>query len=43
VEMIHPLLPGPYLNNHLTVLARRNPIKESFDRVIQARQAQRVL
>jgi hypothetical protein len=42
VEMIHPLLPGPYLNNHLTVLARRNPIKESFDRVIRARQAQRV-
>lgn len=38
VEGIHPLLPGPYLNNHLTVLARRNPIKESFDRVIRARQ-----
>lgn len=38
VEGIHPLLPGPYLNNHLTVLARRNPIRESFDRVIRARQ-----
>ena len=38
VEGIHPLLPGPYLNNHLTVLARRTPIKESFDRVARARQ-----
>ncbi|KAF8230177.1 hypothetical protein L208DRAFT_1400886 [Tricholoma matsutake] len=38
IEGIHPLLPGPYLNNHLTVLARRNPIKGSFDRVIRARQ-----
>ena len=38
VEGIHPLLPGPYLNNHLTVLARRTPIKESFDRVTRARQ-----
>ncbi|KAF5385875.1 hypothetical protein D9615_002378 [Tricholomella constricta] len=35
---IHPLLPGPYLNNHLTVLARRTPIKEAFDRVIRAKQ-----
>ncbi|GLB37281.1 hypothetical protein LshimejAT787_0403320 [Lyophyllum shimeji] len=33
IEGIHPLLPGPYLNNHLTVLSRRTPIKESFDRV----------
>lgn len=38
IEGIHPLLPGPYLNNHLTVLARRTPIKESFDRVIRAKQ-----
>ncbi|KAG5650268.1 hypothetical protein H0H81_012780 [Sphagnurus paluster] len=38
IEGIHPLLPGPYLNNHLTVLARRTPIKEAFDRVIRAKQ-----
>ncbi|KAF9467296.1 hypothetical protein BDZ94DRAFT_1249017 [Collybia nuda] len=38
IEGIHPLLPGPYLSNHLTVLARRTPIKESFDRVIRAKQ-----
>ncbi|KAG6811997.1 hypothetical protein H0H92_004962 [Tricholoma furcatifolium] len=39
IEAIHPLLPGPYLNSHLTVLARRTPIKEAFDRVIRAKQA----
>lgn len=39
LEGIHPLLPGPYLNNHLTILARRTPIKEAFDRVIRAKQA----
>ncbi|EKM80815.1 hypothetical protein AGABI1DRAFT_112542 [Agaricus bisporus var. burnettii JB137-S8] len=38
-EAIHPLLPGPYLNNHLTVLARRMPLRESYDRVIQAKLA----
>ncbi|KAG6920096.1 hypothetical protein DXG01_010164 [Tephrocybe rancida] len=38
IEGIHPLLPGPYLNNHLTVLSRRTPIKEAFDRVIRAKQ-----
>ena len=37
IEGIHPLLPGPYLHNHLTVLSRRTPIKESFDRVIRAK------
>ena len=37
IEGIHPLLPGPYLHNHLTVLARRTPIKESFDRVTRAK------
>ncbi|KAF8813670.1 hypothetical protein BYT27DRAFT_7130566 [Phlegmacium glaucopus] len=37
MEGIHPLLPPPYLSNHLTVLARRTPIRESFDRVIRAR------
>ncbi|KAF8971047.1 hypothetical protein BDZ97DRAFT_1787414, partial [Flammula alnicola] len=39
VEAIHPLLPGPYLHNHLTVLSRRTPIRESFDRVIRAKHA----
>lgn len=39
IEAIHPLLPGPYLNNHLTVLARRTPLRESYDRVIQAKTA----
>ncbi|KAF8160945.1 hypothetical protein B0H34DRAFT_857485 [Crassisporium funariophilum] len=39
IEGIHPLLPGPYLHNHLTVLARRTPIRESFDRVIRAKHA----
>ncbi|KAH0589244.1 hypothetical protein H2248_005006 [Termitomyces sp. 'cryptogamus'] len=39
LEGIHPLLPGPYLSNHLTILARRTPIKEAFDRVIRAKQA----
>ncbi|KXN90171.1 hypothetical protein AN958_04661 [Leucoagaricus sp. SymC.cos] len=39
IEAIHPLLPGPYLNNHLTVLARRTPLRESYDRVIQAKLA----
>lgn len=37
MEGIHPLLPAPYLSNHMTVLARRTPIRESFDRVIRAR------
>lgn len=39
VENIHPLLPGPYLHNHLTVLSRRIPLRESYDRVIRAKQA----
>jgi hypothetical protein len=37
IDAIHPLLPGPYLNNHLTVLARRTPLRESYDRVIRAK------
>lgn len=41
IEAIHPLLPGPYLHNHLTVLARRTPIRESFDRVMRAKNAVR--
>jgi hypothetical protein len=41
LEAIHPLLPAPYLNTHLTVLAYRTPIRESFDRVIHAKLAAR--
>ncbi|KAF9047328.1 hypothetical protein BJ165DRAFT_1403063 [Panaeolus papilionaceus] len=37
IEGIHPLLPGPYLSNHLTVLAKRAPIRESFERVMKAK------
>ncbi|KAF5326088.1 hypothetical protein D9611_000111 [Ephemerocybe angulata] len=37
IDAIHPLLPGPYLANHLTVLARRNPLRESYDRVVRAK------
>lgn len=36
MEGIHPLLPAPYLSNHMTVLARRTPIRESYDRVVKA-------
>ncbi|KDR75345.1 hypothetical protein GALMADRAFT_280059 [Galerina marginata CBS 339.88] len=39
IEGIHPLLPVPYLHNHLTVLSRRTPIRESFDRVFRAKNA----
>ncbi|TFK54306.1 hypothetical protein OE88DRAFT_1642867 [Heliocybe sulcata] len=38
IESIHPLLPPPYLTTHLTVVAYRNPIQESFDRVVRAKQ-----
>ncbi|KAF9528543.1 hypothetical protein CPB83DRAFT_854343 [Crepidotus variabilis] len=37
VEGIHPLLPNPYLCNHLTVLSRKAPIRESWERVMKAR------
>ncbi|CCM00066.1 uncharacterized protein FIBRA_02093 [Fibroporia radiculosa] len=39
LEAVHPLLPPPYLSAHITVLAYRNPIAESYDRVIRAKQA----
>ncbi|KAF9806013.1 hypothetical protein IEO21_08841 [Rhodonia placenta] len=39
LEQIHPLLPPPYLNAHLSVLTYRNPIAEAYDRVIRAKQA----
>jgi hypothetical protein len=35
---IHPLLPPPYMNPHLTVLAHRIPIRESYERVIRAKE-----
>ncbi|KAI0655913.1 hypothetical protein C8Q70DRAFT_1057115 [Cubamyces menziesii] len=38
LESIHPLLPPPYLSAHLTVLVYRNPLAESYDRVIRAKQ-----
>jgi hypothetical protein len=38
VESIHPLLPPPYLSTHLTVLTNRTPLRESYDRVIRAKQ-----
>ena len=37
VESIHPLLPHPYLGNHLAVLAKKTPIRESLKRVLSAR------
>lgn len=37
LEAIHPLLPPPYLNAHVTVLTYRNPIAQSYDRVIRAK------
>ncbi|PFH52030.1 hypothetical protein AMATHDRAFT_190311 [Amanita thiersii Skay4041] len=37
IEGIHPLLPSPYMSNHMTVLARRTPLRESYDRVIRAK------
>ncbi|KAJ7594756.1 hypothetical protein C8J56DRAFT_927597 [Mycena floridula] len=39
IEKIHPLLPSPYMTNHLTVLANRTPMRESFDRVMRAKAA----
>ena len=41
MEAIQPLLPTPYLHNHLTVLARQTLIRESFDRVVRAKNAVR--
>ncbi|PSS18920.1 hypothetical protein PHLCEN_2v3136 [Hermanssonia centrifuga] len=38
-ESVHTLLPPPYLSAHLTMLAHRNPLGESYDRVMRAKQA----
>ncbi|KAL4074157.1 hypothetical protein V8B97DRAFT_1931829 [Scleroderma yunnanense] len=40
LEVVHPLLPPPYLNAHMSILTHRNPLKESWDRVIAAREQQ---
>ena len=37
IDEIHPLLPGPYLTNHLTTLASKTPLRESYDRVMAAK------
>ena len=39
IDGIHPLLPSPYMSNHMTVLMRRTPLKESYDRVMRAKVA----
>ncbi|KAF8348146.1 hypothetical protein F5887DRAFT_633773 [Amanita rubescens] len=39
IDGIHPLLPSPYMSNHMTVLMRRTPLKESYDRVMRAKLA----
>lgn len=38
LEAMHPLLPPPYLATHLAVLTTRTPIRESFNRVVRAKQ-----
>ncbi|KAJ8472318.1 hypothetical protein ONZ45_g16690 [Pleurotus djamor] len=36
-EKRHPLLPPLYLQPHMTVLAKRNPLRESYERVVAAK------
>jgi hypothetical protein len=38
LDTMHPLLPPPYVGAHLTVLATKSPVRESFDRVVRAKQ-----
>ena len=40
-ENVHALLPPPYVTPHFTILQWRSPIRESHDRVVSAREAQR--
>lgn len=40
-ETVHPLLPPPYLSAHMSILMHRSPLKESYDRVIAARELQK--
>lgn len=37
-ESVHALLPPPYLSAHLTMLTYRNPLAESYDRVLRAKE-----
>lgn len=37
IDTIHPLLPGPYTARHGSTLMSRQPLRESFDRVVNAR------
>jgi hypothetical protein len=37
LETIHPLLPEPYLSQHLSMVRFRNPMQESFERVLKAK------
>ncbi|KAG1802662.1 uncharacterized protein HD556DRAFT_1489027 [Suillus plorans] len=41
LETVHPLLPPPYLSAHVSILAHRSPLRESYDRVIAAKEQQR--
>lgn len=41
LEAVHPLLPPPYLSAHMSLLTHRSPLKESYDRVIAARELQK--
>ena len=41
LEAVHPLLPPPYLSAHMSILAHRSPLKESYERVIAARELQK--
>ncbi|KZT70903.1 hypothetical protein DAEQUDRAFT_764158 [Daedalea quercina L-15889] len=39
LEAVHSLLPPPYLNSHISILTYRNPVAESYDRIMRAKQA----
>lgn len=39
-ELMHMLLPAPYLSAHMTVLKGRSPIREAVERVSRAKKAQ---
>lgn len=39
LEAVHPLLPPPYLNTHISILTYRNPVADSYDRIMRAKQA----
>ena len=41
LEVVHPLLPPPYLGAHMSISTYRSPLKESYDRVIAARKLQK--